>query len=108
MNKKDEKKDEKEKQKQKQKVKRHKDVSPTSSSVDQMEKKARLAERVIAGLENLDSNDEDNSRKKLGKVILQNPPVVISTDRLGIETCQGCGNGITKDQQMYPSIMVFR
>ena len=74
-----------------------------------MEKKARLAKRIIAGLEDSNSNDEeDNSRKKLRKVIQQNPPVVILTDGLGIKTCQGCGNGITKDQQMYPSNMVFR
>ena len=72
-------------------------------------KKARLAKRIIAGLEDSDSNeDEDNSRKKLKKVIPQNPPVVILTDGLGIKTCQGCGNGITKDEQMSPSNMVFR
>ena len=40
--------------------------------MDQMEKKARLAERVIAGLEDSDSDfndEEDNSRNKLRKVI---------------------------------------
>ena len=58
-----------------------------------MAKKARLAERVTVGLEDSDSNDdEDNSRKKLRKVIPQNPPVVILTDRLGIKTCQECGS----------------
>ena len=72
-------------------------------------KKARLAKGIIAGLEDSNSNDEeDNSRKKLRKVIPQNPLVVILTNRLGIKTCQGCGNSITKDQQMYPSNMVFR
>ena len=59
--------------------------------MDQMEKKARLAKRIIARLEDSDSNeDEDNSRKKLKNVIPKNPPVVILTDRLGIKTCQGC------------------
>ena len=72
-------------------------------------KMARLAERIIARLEDSDSNeDEDNSRMKLKKVIPQNPPVVILTDKLGIKTCQGCGKGLTKDQQMYPSNMVLR
>ena len=108
-NKKDEKKNEKEKQKQKPKSRKHKDVPPTCSSMDQMEKKARLAERIIAGLEDSNSNDkEDNSRKKLRKVTQQNPPIVILTNGLGIKTCQGCGNDITKDQQMYPANMVFR
>ena len=76
-----------------------------------MEKKAKLAERVIAGLEDSDNEDvdeEDNSRKTIRNVIPQNPPVVISTDGLGIKTCQGCGNSITKNQQMYPSNIVFR
>ena len=82
VNKKNEKKNEKEKPKQKQK--RHNDVPPTSSSLDGMGKKARLAKKVIAGLEDSDSSDdEDNRRKKLKKVIQENPPVVIFTDGLG-------------------------
>ena len=49
-----------------------------------MEKKARLAEKVIAGIEDSDSNEEEeNSRKKVRKVH-KNPPVVIFTDGLGI------------------------
>ena len=72
-----------------------------------MGKKARLTKKVIARLEDSDSSDdEDNRRKKLKKVIQENPPVVIFTDGLGIETCQGCGKAITKEQ-MHPSNMVF-
>ena len=94
--------------KQKQKQKRCNDVPPTSSSLDEMGKKARLTEKVIARLEDSDSSDdEDNRRKKLRKVIQENPPVVIFTDGLGIKTCQGCGKAITKEQ-MYPSNMVFK
>ena len=66
VNKKNEKKNEKEKPKQKQK--RHNDVPPTSSSWDEMGKKARLAEKVIAGLEDSNSSkDEDDRRKKFKK-----------------------------------------
>ena len=56
VNKKNEKKNVKEKPKQKQK--RHNDVPPTSSSLDEMGKKARLAEKVIARLEDSDSSDD--------------------------------------------------
>ena len=73
-----------------------------------MEKKARLTEKVIAGIEDSDSNEEEeNSRKKVRKVH-KNPPVVIFTDGLGIKTCQGCGKSITRDEQLYPHNMVFR
>ena len=107
VKKKNEKKNEKEKPKQKQK--RRNDVPPTSSSLDEMGKKARLTEKVIAGLEDSNSSDdEDDRRKKLKKVIQENPPVVIFTDSLGIKTCQGCGKAITKKEQMYPSNMVFK
>ena len=98
VNNKNEKKNEKEKPKQKQK--RHNDVPPTSSSLDEMGKKARLAKKVIARLEDSDSSDdEDNRRKKLKKVIQENPPVVIFTDGLGIKTCQGCGKAIKKENR---------
>ena len=73
-----------------------------------MGKKPRLAQKVIAGLEDSDSSDdEDNRGRKLKKVIQENPPVVIFTDGLRIKTYQGCGKVITKEQ-MYPSNMVFK
>ena len=107
VNKNNEKKTAKEKPKQKQK--RHNDVPPTSNSLDKMGKKARLAKKVIARLEDSNSSDdEDNRRKKLKKVIQENPPVVIFIDGLGIKTCQGCGKAITKEEQMYPSNMIFK
>ena len=68
--------------------------------MDEIGKKARLAEKIIAGLEDSNlSNDEDDRRKKLKKVIQENPPVVIFTDGLGIKTCQGCGKAITKENR---------
>ena len=33
---------------------------------------------------------------------------MIFTDGLGIKTCQGYGKSITKEEQMYPSNMVFK
>ena len=107
VNKNNEKKNAKEKPNQKQK--RNNDVPPTSSSLDEIGEKARLAEKIIARLEDYNlSNDEDDRRKKLKKVIQENPPVVIFTDGLGIKTCQGCGKAITKEEQMCPSNMVLK
>ena len=71
VNKNNEKKNAKEKPKQKQK--RRNDVPPISSSLDEMGKKARLAEKIIARLEDSNlSDDEDDRRKKLKKVIQEN------------------------------------
>ena len=81
-----------------------------SPSLDQLECKAKQAEKVIAGIDVDENEDETNNGSNAGKrraSQLPNPPVVIFTDGFGIKICKGCGKGITPDQQLYPSNMMF-
>ena len=68
-----------------------------------MECKAKQAEKVIAGIdvdENEDETNDDSNTDKRRASQPPNPPVVIFTDELGIKICQGCGKGITPDKQL--------
>ena len=86
-------------------------IPPTSASLDKLEHKAKQAEKVIAGTDVDENEDETNDDSNTGKRRANqqpNLPVVIFTDGLWIQICQGCGKGIIPDQQLYPSNMVFQ
>ena len=50
---------------------------------------------------------KNNIQKPPPKVERKNPPVVISTNGLGITVCKGCPKRITKEQQIYLNNMVL-
>ena len=39
---------------------------------------------------------------------MNNPPVLLISNGLGVSKCKGCGKSITKQELRYPNNMVFR
>ena len=67
-------------------------IPPTSASSDQLEHKAKQAEKVIARIdadENEDETSDDSNTGKRKASQPPNPPLVIFTNGLGIKICQG-------------------